>query len=57
MLDAVDNMIETAVRSDKHCRIRTLSPLNLEKDVQLYEVQLRGIFADSVPGTRKMICV
>lgn len=28
-------------RSDKNCKIRTLSPLNLEKDVELYEVQLR----------------
>src|SRR5262245_63337579 len=28
-------------RSDKHCRIRTLSPLNLEKDVEFYEVQLQ----------------
>ncbi len=28
-------------RSDRHCRIRTLSPLNLEKDVEFYEVQLK----------------
>ncbi|HEY2951740.1 MAG TPA: helix-turn-helix transcriptional regulator, partial [Verrucomicrobiae bacterium] len=28
-------------RSDKKCRIRTLSPLNLEKDVEFYEVQLQ----------------
>jgi transcriptional regulator with XRE-family HTH domain len=28
-------------RSDKDCRIRTLSPLNLEKDVEFYEVQLQ----------------
>jgi transcriptional regulator with XRE-family HTH domain len=27
-------------RSDKKCRIRTLSPLNLEKDVEFYEVRL-----------------
>ncbi len=27
-------------RSDKHCRIRTLSPLNLEKDVEFYEIRL-----------------
>src|SRR5262245_62525300 len=26
-------------RSDKNCRIRTLSPLHLEKDVEFYEVQ------------------
>jgi transcriptional regulator with XRE-family HTH domain len=28
-------------RSDKDCRIRTLSPLNLEKDVEFYEVRLQ----------------
>lgn len=28
-------------RSDKHCEIRTLSPLNLEKDVEFYEVSLK----------------
>ena len=28
-------------RSDKNCKIRTLSPLNLEKDVEFYEVQLK----------------
>src|SRR5512145_884014 len=28
-------------RSDKDCRIRTLSPLNLEKDVELYEIWLQ----------------
>jgi transcriptional regulator with XRE-family HTH domain len=28
-------------RSDANCRIRTLSPLNLEKDVEFYEVQLK----------------
>jgi transcriptional regulator with XRE-family HTH domain len=27
-------------RSDKFCRVRTLSPLNLEKDVEFYQVQL-----------------
>lgn len=27
-------------RTDPQCRIRTLSPLNLEKDVEFYEVQL-----------------
>ncbi len=29
-------------RSDKACRIRTLSPLNLEKDVEFYEVRLQA---------------
>lgn len=28
-------------RSDRFCRIRTLSPLNLEKDVEFYEVHLK----------------
>ena len=28
-------------RSDPDCKIRTLSPLHLEKDVEFYEVQLR----------------
>ena len=31
----------THFRSDKDCRIRTLSPLHLEKDVEFYEIQLR----------------
>lgn len=29
-------------RSDKQCEIRTLSPLNLEKDVEFYELKLRA---------------
>jgi transcriptional regulator with XRE-family HTH domain len=29
-------------RSDKDCRIRTLSPLNLEKDVEFYEIRLQA---------------
>jgi transcriptional regulator with XRE-family HTH domain len=48
-------------RSDKHCRIRTLSPLNLEKDVEFYEVQLRpGGALRSAPhfaGTREFLTV
>ena len=32
-------------RSDRNCRIRTLSPLHLEKDVEFYEMELR-------PGSR-----
>src|SRR5512141_2242633 len=28
-------------RSDKDCRLRTLSPLNLEKDVEFYELRLQ----------------
>jgi transcriptional regulator with XRE-family HTH domain len=48
-------------RSEKHCRIRTLSPLNLEKDVEFYEVQLLpGGALRSAPhfeGTREFITV
>src|SRR3954469_24668903 len=47
--------------SDKYCRIRTLSPLNLEKDVELYEVQLQpGGALRSAPhfeGTREFLTV
>ena len=48
-------------RSDKNCRIRTLSPLNLEKDVEFYEVQLQpGGALRSAPhfaGTREFLTV
>lgn len=48
-------------RSDKFCRIRTLSPLNLEKDVEFYEVQLQpGGALRSAPhfeGTREFLTV
>src|SRR5690606_8866932 len=48
-------------RSDAHCRIRTLSPLNLEKDVEFYEVQLEpGGELRSAPhfeGTREFLTV
>jgi len=48
-------------RSDKDCVIRTLSPLNLEKDVEFYEVQLNeGGALRSAPhfeGTREFITV
>ena len=48
-------------RSDKNCRIRTLSPLNLEKDVEFYEVQLQPDGAlRSAPhfeGTREFLTV
>ena len=46
-------------RSDKFCRIRTLSPLNLEKDVEFYEVLLQpGGALRSAPhfdGTREFL--
>ncbi len=48
-------------RSDRNCRIRTLSPLNLEKDVEFYEVQLQpGGALRSAPhfeGTREFLTV
>jgi transcriptional regulator with XRE-family HTH domain len=48
-------------RSDKACRVRTLSPLNLEKDVEFYEVLLQpGGTLRSAPhfaGTREFLTV
>lgn len=48
-------------RSDKLCRIRTLSPLNLEKDVEFYELSLQpGGELRSAPhyqGTREFLTV
>ncbi len=48
-------------RSDKDCRIRTLSPLHLEKDVEFYEVMLQpGGALRSSPhfaGTREFLTV
>lgn len=48
-------------RSDDHCRIRTLSPLNLEKDVEFYEVTLQAEGAlrsqAHFEGTREFLTV
>jgi transcriptional regulator with XRE-family HTH domain len=48
-------------RSDDDCQIRTLSPLNLEKDVEFYEVKLnRSGALRSAPhfeGTREFLTV
>jgi len=48
-------------RSDKDCRIRTLSPLHLEKDVEFYEVVLKpgGKLQSSAHfgGTREFLTV
>jgi mannose-6-phosphate isomerase-like protein (cupin superfamily) len=48
-------------RSDADCRIRTLSPLHLEKDVEFYEVQLRegGALRSAAhfEGTREFLTV
>ena len=48
-------------RSDKDCRIRTLSPLHMEKDVEFYELWLRaGAALTSAPhfeGTREFLTI
>ncbi|MEY2409811.1 MAG: hypothetical protein QOF48_2481 [Verrucomicrobiota bacterium] len=48
-------------RSDKSCRVRTLSPLNLEKDVEFYEVEFQpgGVLRSSphFEGTREFLTV
>jgi transcriptional regulator with XRE-family HTH domain len=48
-------------RKDKQCQIRTLSPLNLEKDVEFYELRLRPkgeLRSQShVDGTREFLTV
>lgn len=48
-------------RSDKQCEIRTLSPINLEKDVEFYEMTLRpgGTLRSQAhfEGTREFLTV
>jgi len=48
-------------RSDRNCRIRTLSPLNLEKDVEFYELRLKAggelRSAAHFEGTREFLTV
>lgn len=48
-------------RSDKHCRIRTLSPLHLEKAVEFYEIVLRKggalVSAPHFEGARELLTV
>ena len=48
-------------RSDKQCEIRTLSPINLEKDVEFYEMTLRpgGTLRSQAhfDGTREFLTV
>ncbi len=52
---------EHLYRSDEHVEIRTLSPLNLEKDVEFYQVRLKaGGVLRSAPhfqGTREFLTV
>jgi transcriptional regulator with XRE-family HTH domain len=48
-------------RDDEQCRIRTLSPLHLEKDVELYELTLkaRGVLESAAhyAGTREVLTI
>jgi transcriptional regulator with XRE-family HTH domain len=48
-------------RDDEHCRIRTLSPLHLEKDVEFYELTLKVggalISAPHYEGTREFLTI
>ncbi len=48
-------------RSDETCRLRTLSPLHLEKDVEFYELELKpgGVLRSSAhfEGTREFVTV
>ncbi len=48
-------------RSEKDCQIRTLSPLNLEKDVEFYQVRLkhRGVLRSAAhfAGTREFLTI
>jgi len=46
-------------RKDEHCVIRTLSPLNLEKNIELYQITLEagGVLASEPhsPGTQEFL--
>jgi transcriptional regulator with XRE-family HTH domain len=48
-------------RDDSHCRIRTLSPLHLEKEVEFYELTLKVggslVSAPHVAGTREFLVI
>jgi len=48
-------------RSDKHCRIKTLSPLQLEKEIEFYEMVIsKGANLSNpghYPGTREFLSV
>ncbi len=51
----------TVFRADDECRIRTLSPLHMEKDMEFYDVQIEpGATLDSAAhfsGTRELFTV
>jgi mannose-6-phosphate isomerase-like protein (cupin superfamily) len=48
-------------RDDSQCRIRTLSPLHLEKDVEFYELTLKAggalVSAPHYEGTREFLTI
>jgi transcriptional regulator with XRE-family HTH domain len=48
-------------RDDEQCRIRTLSPLHLEKEVEFYELTLKAggslVSAPHVAGTREFLAI
>lgn len=61
-IDVVRSDDRTALfRDDAGCRIRTLSPLHLEKDVEFYELRLAaGSVLESAPhfaGTREFLTI
>ena len=61
-IDVVRADDETSIfRDDENCRIRTLSPLHLEKDVEFYELTLKKLgVLDSAPhfeGTREFLTI
>ena len=61
-ISVIRNDDATAIfRDDKVCRIRTLSPLNLEKDVEFYELRLkvgqRLKSAGHFSGTREFLTI
>jgi transcriptional regulator with XRE-family HTH domain len=61
-IDVIRYDDETSIfRDDDCCRVRTLSPLNLEKDVEFYEVVLHGgcelRSAAHFEGTREFLTV
>ena len=52
VVEVVDANDESAIFSDKNgCRLRTLTPLHLEKDVEFYEL----IFSQMEPSRAKLI--
>lgn len=61
-MDVIRHDDETSIfRDDECCRVRTLSPLNLEKDVEFYEVVLHAgselKSAAHFEGTREFLTV